>query len=62
VAFYALHPEETYGWNIPLNAKTIMDKAVAVPAHTGQTELWWKQAGDYVIGGSSGSVVPDSNG
>ncbi len=62
VAFYALHPEETYGWNVPLNAKTILDKAAAVPAHTVPAEFWWQQAGDYVIGGSSGEVVPDSNG
>jgi probable HAF family extracellular repeat protein len=66
LAFHALHPEESYGWNVPLQAKTILDKAAPQPGQVGQaggqTQFWWQQAGDYVIGGSISSVVTDSNG
>lgn len=34
LAFHALHPEETYGWNVPLQAKTIFDKAPPSPARS----------------------------
>ena len=63
LAYHALHPEDSYGWNVPLQAKTILDKAAPQPGQAGgQIQFWWQQAGDYVIGGSLSNVVTDSNG
>lgn len=48
---------------MPLQAKTIFDKAAPQPGQIGgQIQFWWQQAGDYVIGGSMSHVVTDSNG
>lgn len=62
--YYANLASDSEHWPLPVSARTLMDQATPVPEGipSWNTSLWWRQAGDYYMGGSLGWIVYDANG